>query len=572
MRKFTLIILSCLCLAHVSGQVKPKLRGEAVLPWLSVNQEKYFPRDTIYFRAWLFHETQQPAKGRYILQLSLLDARSCRVAGVHFIVKDGVGFNQLAIPDSLREGAFLLVAHAPWLPDDLAFRKPIQVVTKNELNWISDSDDLVSPTPLPDKAINVKLTPSKTELVNREKVSFQISVSDEAGLPLRGDFSVAAVQQRLQGEPFTSATATPLSVLAKWKLKDTKASQKSNTYDQLRISGKVVDAASGKSVPDSTRIFFYLQRNTLGYESLVMDGRFELDFLFDFWGIDDVFCLAEYKGRTLKNLRIEIDPFQHPALLAPATVATDRQDPYPTFAFKRNLINSSYSYFRSASKIKEAHNPNADFEDEIMGADVEVKVDDYIVFPTVKDLVREVVPSLTVRGTAPRLSLRVVMSEAAFAATEDPLYVIDGFMTRSSDFFLSLKPADIVSIKVVKNVQKLSRMGYLGKNGIIIVNTRKPNAAAVMASAIYFASEGLSKAIPFSSLSHSASSPRTPDFRSTLYWNPGIKTDDNGNAAFSFFISDDVEPIQVKVEGFTLDGRYFSTVETLQVSSSLTQK
>jgi hypothetical protein len=45
------------------------------------------------------------------------------------------------------------------------------------------------------------------------------------------------------------------------------------------------------------------------------------------------------------------------------------------------------------------------------------------------------------------------------------------------------------------------------------------------------------------------------DFRSTVYWNPAVKTDKNGSASVEFYNSDDITQFRVTVEGFGNNGQ-----------------
>jgi hypothetical protein len=45
------------------------------------------------------------------------------------------------------------------------------------------------------------------------------------------------------------------------------------------------------------------------------------------------------------------------------------------------------------------------------------------------------------------------------------------------------------------------------------------------------------------------------DFRTTLYWNPIVRTDSTGVAQVSFYNSDETGKMQVVVEGITADGK-----------------
>ena len=46
-----------------------------------------------------------------------------------------------------------------------------------------------------------------------------------------------------------------------------------------------------------------------------------------------------------------------------------------------------------------------------------------------------------------------------------------------------------------------------------------------------------------------------PDYRTTLYWNPSFRTDNNGNARLLFYNSDHAEQIQVDIEGLSAGGK-----------------
>ena len=49
--------------------------------------------------------------------------------------------------------------------------------------------------------------------------------------------------------------------------------------------------------------------------------------------------------------------------------------------------------------------------------------------------------------------------------------------------------------------------------------------------------------------------PSLPDHRRTLYWNPNVKTDDNGNAKIDFYNNRDCRQMIISAEGITADGK-----------------
>lgn len=52
-----------------------------------------------------------------------------------------------------------------------------------------------------------------------------------------------------------------------------------------------------------------------------------------------------------------------------------------------------------------------------------------------------------------------------------------------------------------------------------------------------------------------------PDLRTTLYWNPNIHTDKQGNASVEFYTADSEASFSVVIEGVTDDGKLIRLVK-----------
>lgn len=336
--------------------------------------------------------------------------------------------------------------------------------------------------------------------------------------------------------------------------------------------GRAVFKTTRMPVPDSTLISVYLQRHFIGYEAVTTkNGAFDLAFLFDFFGKDEMFFMAEFKGELLKDVALEWED-EIPGVFPSETPweETTQPDALSAFAAKNKLVSSSYRFFSQERLAKKnaLANPNAEFEDEFMGADVTVNVEDYVVFPTMEELIREVIPSLQHRRVRGNSTVRVVFSIPSILPTGDPVYIIDGVMTKNSDFFLSLRPVDILTVKIEKELSKLTRLGAIGKNGIVYVQTKKQDTSERL--------RAVNSIVPIQGLNKPVDKKwpiyggevnwRMPDFRSSVYWNPSVKADATGEATVAFFLGDDVGPVEISVQGFTEDGRPFSFTEVVQVN------
>lgn len=438
----------------------------------------------------------------------------------------------------------------------------------------------------------------------REKVALEISMTDEMGNGVAGDFSLSVTAKKLfpktnhhtiketflltsdlgySDHAFLNksnegwfGTLDLFLITKKWRgagwhdiLTETSEPKKFSFKNTLNLAGQAVDPSTGKPVADSTLIMVYLQNYMMGYEThTTQNGAFDLSFLFDFWGRDEVFYVMESKRKELPNAVITV--FQEPVTFDKGIPwrETELPDPYGEFSLRKVIADRSYSFYTTQDQKGEPRqlNANAEFEDEVTGVDVSINMEDYVVFPTMEDVIREVIPSLQYRKIGGKPAIRVLLSEVNINPHQgDPLYIIDGIMTKNTDYFLKMKPQDIITVKIVKDVNKLSRFGALGKNGMVLIQTKKTDEKLKEQSAL-LPVEGLSKPLHFTLPAHAQKeNERIPDFRSTLYWNPQVKTNTEGKASLNFYLSDNTGTLLIKLEGMTAEGKPISKTSEIEV-------
>jgi hypothetical protein len=782
MKKIIFFLLSCLCaisaqsqdlVAKIANQLEERQNNfPSLRPYLIFNQEKYAAGDTIYYKIYFFTQDLRPVGSRHVLHVSLINPLGNEVIAENIGVKDGVGFNQLALPDSLHGGVYQLVVYNDWMKNfdaSLFYKKRILIVNqkgtikidqvdKKSLSFFPESGKLIGGVsnkvvieakgfydkdngiifekngsrqpitqftvdanglssfifiPQPEKSyvaeinghhfelpviekdgiatlittnpngkpiqilltapeesvyrtqelmllvisngkiyytadvslkgkefvkvfipqtnlppgvaqlsifandknladrlllinesqpVKVVFSENDSVIQSRGKISIDFTISDPSNHVMRAEFAASAINQKLFANSQINSFVDDMylfnetgnehfdvdrnnagwySTFDQWLI--TKSSKTFDVgteihpmelkYDlatTLTMRAKVYFEDTGKPVPDSTVVMMYLQKKLVGYEAYVKDGMFDFDFFFDFYGSDEVFYVAEFKGKELQKVKVEIQK-EAVAVNDQDTFTlskSDKDDSYAEFHTKKQLVQKSYSYYASPSKEQNIKitNPHEDFEDELMNPDISVDVQKYIVFPTMEEIIREVIPALTTRKHGGKTIVRIYLSVPTLVPTGDPLYLIDGVMTKNTEYFLSLKPADILTIKIFRDVNKLNRFGALGKNGIVIVQSKKTDVNKLKESSSLLPVNGFTKPLHFKNVDYSLESPaRIPDFRSTLYWNPLMKTDTNGKGTISFYASDDVGPVEIKITGMTSDGRPFSGSKIINV-------
>lgn len=447
------------------------------------------------------------------------------------------------------------------------------------------------------RAVKASLQVTPSVLSQRIKVKLDVVVNDEQGTPVSGEFVVKAINRNLLAKETDKQTTENMVEIVggfsslnerqldnrmitfmgfhPWEQVLQQHDSQNKMYPFrtiLNVHGKMRFKNSGELVPDSTVVMVYLQKHFMGYESIVKNGRLDINFLFNFYGRDDLFYTAEYKGEELTDIVLELENDTPMLGTATALMESAISDTLAQFASKSKLIYSSYQFYDTQKHAQPVtlENPNVDFEDEFMGADVTVNVEDFLVFPTMEELIREVIPALQHRKVKGRNIVRVVFSKPSIYPTGDPLYIIDGVMTKNTPFLLSLRPSDIITLKVERDLSKITRLGAIGKNGIVYVHTKKQDTAIRLRQMNTMVEvQGLNKPIEAWKKNERADSDwHRPDFRSTVYWNPVVKTDASGEATLIFYLGDDVGPVDIYIDGITQDGKPFSLKEAINVQFS----
>lgn len=438
--------------------------------------------------------------------------------------------------------------------------------------------------------LNKKVTLSKDRFLTNDSISVHVFLKDEDGNPLKADFSINVLNRNVLDTERTDFIKEEL-IIYNGRERDRSLNDRSNwleTIDNYLIMNPefipwnhilkskpsnprylktnivqrtgVAYFSDGKKMLDSADIFFYGQKSRVKYQTKVLHGKVWVP-LPTLYGQDELFYVAEdfyyqngvMRGLQLPTLRIKWDL---DSIDLPRPVLSRESDLVDDFGLFKERVNSLYRSFGSQSTMP-SFRPlvENDFEREINGADVIVNVEDFVVFPTMAELIKEAVPSLFHRVEKGREIVRVILAEKMAAVSSgDPVYLIDGIATSNTNFFLSIKPIDLIQIKIVKSEKKLRPFGLMGKNGIVIVQTKQENRREPIDVSDLV--EGLNSKTVFPSLKKNVS--EIPKFRSTIYWQPNVRTDENGKASAAFNLSDDIGAVEITIQGIALNGMPFS--------------
>ena len=160
------------------------------------------------------------------------------------------------------------------------------------------------------------------------------------------------------------------------------------------------------------------------------------------------------------------------------------------------------------------------------------------------------VAGLTISGNPPEMSVQI-------RGMGTPLIILDGQRVDVS-FISSIPATDVESVEIFKGAEAAI---FGGNGGAIAIYTKRanpnykgpenaaPGIATVKLPGYYQAREFYQPRYN-ALLTNPPADPRT----STLYWNPRVRTNANGQAELHFFTADGSGTFQAVAEGLTLDG------------------
>ena len=202
-------------------------------------------------------------------------------------------------------------------------------------------------------------------------------------------------------------------------------------------------------------------------------------------------------------------------------------------------------------KEKGKKEKNGDVRRAIYGApDFSLQVNETMVngITNVPDLIRGRLPGVIV-GASGEIVIRGIGS---LNGSNEPLKLIDGIPAD----WTGLNVNDIEAIDVIKGSNS-STFGSRGSNGVLNILTRQTKMATNDDD------EGKNGYIKGFAIVREFYSPKyttpkranvLPDFRSTIYWNPYIRTDATGKTTISFYNSDEKTKMRANLQGMNPKG------------------
>jgi hypothetical protein len=199
-------------------------------------------------------------------------------------------------------------------------------------------------------------------------------------------------------------------------------------------------------------------------------------------------------------------------------------------------------------------------------ADFVYQLDDYTRFETMQDLFIEYIAFIYIKKHGKQNEFHVA---GDFIIPGKALVMIDGVPIEDFDFVMAFDPLKIEQVEIVRSNYYIGDRSY---SGLINFTTYGGDFAGAqipqnILKRAYHALQSEREFYAPDYLEDNDRLSRIPDYRSTLYWNPNVGINENGDMVVEFYTADDIGDYQIEVNGITKAGTPLYGTKQFKVSS-----
>lgn len=438
----------------------------------------------------------------------------------------------------------------------------------------------------PSALLKVSVSTDKKEYSRRARVKISVSQTQHTR-PVNANFSVAVYKADTGGDDEDIATNLWLTSELKgkienapWYLSDPSAiaadnlmlthgwrrflwedalSEKKKEFEYVPeiqgpvVSGRVVNALTGTAMA-GVNAFLSIPGHRFQFYTAVskMDGRVDF-YPRKFYGSNEIIAQTDPRVDSLARTEIQI-PYSEKI----AEHSYPKFNSYPdTNSLLRRSIAMQVNNAYHAKFLNREINPVTDSTFFYKQPDKRYKLDDYVRFTKMEDVLREYVFEINVALRKKNYHLSVFDKRTNSFFDAAPLMLIDGLpIFDDGNSIVGMDARNIQNLELVTDSYNYGNHTF---SGIASFQTYKGNLSDVKlpAQAMALDYDGLQYRKEFYAPMHEgdfSNTSRLADYRTTLLWSPENKTNTLGEAGLNFFTSDLEGVYVVVVQSLTGNG------------------
>lgn len=329
------------------------------------------------------------------------------------------------------------------------------------------------------------------------------------------------------------------------------------------ITGKVTDIHTGLPAKD-IQTFLSIPGTTSKLFTSKSDdsGRVKYN-VQDYYGGGEIIVQTDTQKDS--SYRIEIfSPFSEAYAITPLPpfqLSKNQQTALPNYSVDMQVQN-----IYAKDSLAKFTVPALDTIPFYGHANYTYKLDDYVRFTTMEEVLREYVREINVRKREGKMQLMIIDEARRDFFKSNSLVILDGVPVFDQSKLFAYDPLKVRKLEVVPRTYYL---GYFSFEGIAAFTTYKGELEdyPLDPRAIVLDYDGLQLQREFYAPVYETEkqlTSRLPDFRNVLYWSPEVNTD-RSTKHISFYTSDRKGKYIVVLQGITEDGKAASSSFVFEV-------
>lgn len=318
------------------------------------------------------------------------------------------------------------------------------------------------------------------------------------------------------------------------------------------LAGSVVNATD-KSLAKNIGVYLTVHGTPNQFYVTKSDSTGHFTFVTkDFYGSREIVVQTNSLQDSIYNIELASPFYDHTNAQSPDHFTLDKNLKKPLID---NSINMQVQNVFAANKYRQFFTPNTDSASFYGRPTKTYRLDDFTRFTTIEEVLREYVTAISVNKQQGKLAIEMY-HDVDKPLEGTPLILLDGLPVFDADRIFKVDPLKIKRLDVVS-----ANFLYGGRvfNGIMNFASYKSDGAnfELNPRALVLDYDGLQLKRKFYSPVYNSDeqvNSTLPDFRTTLYWNPDVKTQNDGKINLSFFTGDKPGHYIGIVEGISANG------------------
>jgi hypothetical protein len=558
--------------------------------YVQTDKPYYYPGDTLWFKAFMKYANLNFADSlSKVLNVELVDSANTIIDTRILKISNGQANGDLALTTSVKAGNYAIRAYTQWMRNfSEIFIKPVPIIAINSFVESQPLDTINHNV----NGVNVSLNTNKKVYATRGEVNINVSVIKD-NLPQLANFSVSVVDESAVSN--INGTTTIKSLTELFASNDNNLIRLTHPIEKgITLTGKILDQPPNfdkqikknarekfdASSPEIHTIIALLDKKTFVKKVRGNDFRFVFDFNDTTTAI--LKCLNAKEQKIGLDIK-ENEPLKNIRSYSPLKYKIVDGNSLNQSIVKRSGANLLQEVNIKAKRIYRPNVPPTPTARMFRG-----------------DLSRvfegESLVSLRERGNLVGFLYSIVdfgkTQQAIFNDDSQPIITGSGISISNQGPPGSIADGNTSSLNVGRReLPRAGRLYSFSLDGVPISYDQFSSIPANIISRVevfvFSAGSGMVSIytentfpyveqnykyvirgfdVPLSFKSPSLTS-KLPDYRSTIYWNPTVSTDEHGKATFSFTTSDAEGKYLITIEGITKEGDAFRSVKEIVVKN-----